>query len=102
MQDAMVTARMQPSKKEAGNRVLESLGCSASQAINELYDYLLTHKSLPWAESQTRASGLDEQRLKKAMEWVDGLQVSISPTFAAMSTKDAKKHRLARQQSKKA
>lgn len=38
MADAMFTGRMSQAKKRAGNSVLNSLGMSASQAINQLYD----------------------------------------------------------------
>lgn len=41
MSDAMVTGRMSLQKKNAGGRVLKKLGVSASQAINQLYDYFV-------------------------------------------------------------
>lgn len=47
MADAMVTGRMPQAKKQAGGRVLQSLGLSASQVINQLYDYLITYERLP-------------------------------------------------------
>ena len=37
MADAMVTGRMSQAKKQAGGRVLQSLGLSASQENNQLY-----------------------------------------------------------------
>ena len=94
MYSAMVTARMQQTKKESGNRILESLGSNASQAINELYDYLIAHKSLPW-ESTAQPSTISPERLRDALAWADSLQIDLSPEFAAMSTKDARRHRLA-------
>ena len=51
MTDAMVTGRMSAAKKEAGNRVLKSLGLSASQAINQLYDRLIEEQKLPFAQT---------------------------------------------------
>ena len=49
MQEAMVTARMSKEKKEAGTRVLKSLGQTPSEAINELYDYLIAKRENPCA-----------------------------------------------------
>lgn len=48
MADAMVTGRMPQAKKQAGGRVLQSLGLSASQVINQLYDYLITYDASPF------------------------------------------------------
>ena len=48
MADAMVTGRMPQAKKQAGGLVLQSLGLSASQAINQLYDYLITQNASPF------------------------------------------------------
>ena len=92
--DAMVTARMQAAKKEAGNRVLESLGTNASAAINELYDYVVSQKSLPWENNSVFKPQVSVERIQEALAWVDTLQIEISPEFANMSLKDAKKHRL--------
>lgn len=49
MRDVLVSARISPAKKEAGKRVLDSLGASASDLINSAYDYLLAEKKLPMA-----------------------------------------------------
>ena len=94
MADAMVTARMSSTKKDQGNRVLESLGSNASQAINELYDYLAEHKDLPWKAERDEAPSVSRDRLHEALSWVDGLGLSVAPEFAAMSIKDARRHRL--------
>ena len=48
MSDAMVTARMSVAKKEAGVRALRSLGMTASEAINAMFDYLINNGSLPF------------------------------------------------------
>lgn len=95
--DSMVTARMQATKKEAGNRILESLGTNASAAINDLYDYLLSHKTLPWGAEQAPVSQVSPERLQEALAWVDGLQINLSKEFAGMSLKDAKRRRMAKQ-----
>lgn len=40
----MVTGRMTPQKKEAGNVILKRAGLNASQAINRLYDRLVEER----------------------------------------------------------
>lgn len=47
MPDAMVTARMSTQKKETGAKLLKSLDISASEAINQLYDYIIKTGRLP-------------------------------------------------------
>jgi addiction module RelB/DinJ family antitoxin len=47
MADAMVTARMGASKKAAASEVLDSLGLSASSAVNSLFDYLIANGKMP-------------------------------------------------------
>lgn len=71
MADAMVTGRMSAAKKEAGNRVLKSLGLSASQAINQLYDRLIEEQQLPFA--QTSKKQLTEAQREEAHQFVSGI-----------------------------
>ena len=94
MADAMVTARMSATKKEAGTRVLVNLGCNASQVINELFDVLIETKKIPWHVGQSDPSELGAQ-LSEALAWVDELKVDLSPEFAGMLIKDARRQRLA-------
>ena len=94
MATTLVSARMSPSKKEAGSRALKSLGSNASQAINELYDYVIEHGALPWHTSGESGPRVTKEQLSEALDWMDGLQVSISPEFAALTLKDARKQRL--------
>lgn len=93
MSDAMVTARMSSTKKEAGNKILEKIGTNASQAVNDLYDYVLENGVLPWQKGVLlRPVGKEE--LTGAMKWVEGLQIDVSPEVSGMSIKDAKRARL--------
>lgn len=65
MSDAMVTGRMSQQKKNAGGRVLKKLGVSASQAINQLYDYLISNGALPFeGETPARPTAADMQQAK--------------------------------------
>lgn len=52
--DAMITARVPVEVKRQGNKVLESLAVTPSQAINWLYDYLVANHSLPEFRSETQ------------------------------------------------
>ena len=81
MADAMVTGRMSKSKKEAGNRVLESLGVTASQAINELYTYLIDKKHLPF-DSNDREKPTRKQ-VEDAFRFVDS--IPLTNGFSTMS-----------------
>ncbi len=94
MSDAMVTARMTPEKKEAGNRILEQLGTNASQAINRLYDYVLEKRALPFPEQQEQRKYTQEE-IAEAIAWVDGLRRPRKPSrFDNMTLKEVKRERL--------
>lgn len=93
MPDAMVTARMSPEKKEAGNRILEQLGTNASQAINRLYDYLLEKKQLPFPDQQERRE-YSQEEIAKAIAWANDLKVDVPSRFANMTLKEVRRERL--------
>ena len=92
--DAMVTGRMTREKKEEGNRILESLGTTPSQAINQLYDFVIEKRELPFTEKKPRA--IDPEKLAEARAWLRGFQRSLpaDSSFATMTTKEAKRERL--------
>lgn len=94
MADAMVTARMSPEKKEAGNRMLEQLGTNPSQAVNRLYDYVLEKKELPFPEHRERRRYTPEE-IAEAIAWVDSIpRRRTSGRFSDMTIKEAKRERL--------
>lgn len=94
MADAMVTARMSPKKKEAGNRMLEQLGTNPSQAVNRLYDYVLEKHALPFPEQQGRRRHTPEE-IAEAIAWVDSIpRLRTSGRFSDMTIKEAKRERL--------
>ena len=92
MADAMVTARMPQSKKEAGNEVLRKLGYTASKAINELYDRVLETQSWPLARAEM--SAVDPQRLAEALSFVDGIARVSADDFVDFDFDEAKRRRL--------
>lgn len=89
--DAMVTGRMPTAKKELGNRVLRELGTTASQAINDLYDYAITHHALPFPS----AEGDRQERLRAAVKAVDAVpKVELKGRFLSMDLRQARGERL--------
>lgn len=92
MADAMVTGRMSQAKKRAGNSVLSSLGISASQAINQLYDYLIAQNTTPF--ESTSAKPADNTQLHEAHAFVQS--VPRQNGFTHMSDAEIKRSKLAR------
>lgn len=91
MSDAMVTGRMSSAKKRAGNRVLRSLGVTASQAINQLYDHLIEQESLPFDSQQDKA--ISPQEREEARLFVRSLP--RRNRFSDMTDEQIKQTRLA-------
>ena len=74
MSDAMVVARMPREKKESVARRLEALGTNASSAINQLYDYVEQHGSLPFGQDAPQAPDARRRKAEEARAWLDSLQ----------------------------
>ncbi|MEG0322570.1 MAG: type II toxin-antitoxin system RelB/DinJ family antitoxin [Raoultibacter sp.] len=90
--DSMVTARMTQDKKEAGRKVLDLLGVNSSQAINELYDYLIENKQLPFSQGQ---SGFcDKEELQQAIAFIDSIPLGGARAFSKMTDDKIRQHRL--------
>ena len=96
MADVMVTARMSPEKKDAGNCVLEQLGTNASQAVNAVYDYIIKHRSLPFDSKQDAGSRrYSAEQMEAALAWVDGIpRLGKSNDLPALSNDEIKARRL--------
>ena len=93
MADAMVTARMPQSKKEAGGRILEELGTSASAAINGLYDYVISKRALPFGDHAAYTVPTREE-IVEALAWVEGISEAEPGELSGLSLKEAKRHKL--------
>lgn len=94
MADAMVTARMPKSKKDAGGRILESLGVTASAAINGLYDYVISNRELPFKEEAERTVP-SKQDMQAAIAWANGIARVEPGALSSLDLKEAKRHKLA-------
>lgn len=92
MADGMVTGRMAAAKKEAGNRVLEELGLNASQAINQMYDFLIKERSLPFASQEGAA--LDAERIQEARVFVRS--IPRKNAFSSMTDDQIKQAKMSR------
>lgn len=90
MSDAMVTSRMSKAKKDAGNKVLEALGVNASQAINQMYDYLIEERRLPFGAS--RVSKPSDEQVEEALAFID--DIPIVNAFSTMSDSAIKAKKL--------
>ena len=96
MPDAMVTARMSAEKKEAGMRVLRSLGMTASEAINALFDYLIKNGRLPF-EGNSEDLAPREQRLAESIAFVDSIpKIKIDERFDKMTMAEIRYERACR------
>ena len=94
-ESAMVTGRMSKEKKEEGNRVLASLGSSPSKAINQLYDFVIAKRALPFEEKPARRS-YSKEEIAEAVAWARSLRgtAQLSGKWATMTIKEAKRERL--------
>lgn len=98
MADVMVTARMAAEKKTAGSQVLKDAGMTASQAVNQLYDYLVEFGHLPPELTGTHehANTSRQGRYAAAVAHIDAIpHVELDAEYAAMSSVDARMRRLA-------
>lgn len=91
MSEAMVTGRMSTAKKKAGNKVLSNIGVNASQAINQLYDYIIEHGRLPFSESKERT--ISAKEWKEAKEFV--ASIPFKNRFSTMTDDEIRQERLA-------
>ncbi|MBF4804694.1 type II toxin-antitoxin system RelB/DinJ family antitoxin [Lancefieldella rimae] len=94
MPDAMVTARMSAQKKETGAKLLKSLGISASEAINQLYDYIIKTERLPF-DLPEESTLTTEERLAQAVKRINDIpKVSVSKEFSMLSDNEIRLARL--------
>ena len=95
MDDAMVTARMSPAKKEAGRALLEQLGTTPSQAINMLYDYIAEHEQLPFDTADSAPGAFTAAELAEARTWLHELALPHDNRFSTMTDDEIRTERLA-------
>lgn len=70
---AMVTARMTKSKKDEATRILKSLDVTPSDAINQLFSYIIREHRMPFEETNERAGEPDKREVSEAYAFVSEL-----------------------------
>ena len=94
MPTSMVTGRMDDYKKERGAQVLAQAGLTASQAINLMYDRIISEQDaaflLPDAQAAPQA-----ERVQLATNFVDSLSRKASSRFDDMTKAEIRAERLA-------
>jgi len=94
MSNAMLSVRMPAAKKETGNALLKQLGSSASQAVNDLYDYVLENRALPFPQSAQQRTHTREE-IKRAVELIDGIStLPANNRFSTMTDDEIRAERL--------
>ena len=92
MAEAMVTARMDESKKRAGARILARDGFNASQVVNKLYDRIIENGSADFLMSSS--SVRDEGAWVRAARFVDTLSEQKASQFDDMTKAEIRADRL--------
>lgn len=92
METSMVTGRIDAQKKERGNEVLSREGMNASQAINLMYDRLVSGQSAAFlaAESQRPTKAAWE----RAARVVDSIAKPCTSRLDEMTRSELKAERL--------
>lgn len=94
MQNAMVTARMSQAKKEQGARALKKMGKTANAAINDLFDYIIRHESMPNMKAGSSEQTERIVKLAEAIKWADSISLPADNRFAQMTDDQIKEERL--------
>lgn len=93
MSDSMVTARMPQAKKDAGNAVLAALGTNASSAINNLYDFVIQNRALPFEQNNVPCAS-SAKRIKEALSFVDSIPRVAPSEFDNLDMHELKRRKL--------
>lgn len=94
MATSMVTGRMDNHKKERGAHVLAQAGLTASQAINLMYDRIISEKDAAFLLPSEQATPPAE-RIQVAAQFVDSLSRKTSSRFDNMTKAQIRAERLA-------
>ena len=91
---AIVTARMDPIKKQRANLIIKKSGTTPSACINKFYDRIIENGELPFDNSEETVK-FSKQRIHEVFEWVNELPTfELSDDFKNLSIKEARAMRL--------
>ena len=92
---AIVTARMDPLKKQRGNLIIKKAGTTPSACINEFYDRMIEKGAPLWENTENRNLSISDNDIKEALEWTYSLPTfELGGQFKDLTIKDARKMRL--------
>lgn len=94
MPTSMVTGRMDDYKKERGSQVLAQAGLTASQAINLMYDRIISEQNATFLLPSEQVTPPAE-RIQVAAQFVNSLSRKTSSRFDNMTIAEIKAERLA-------
>ena len=94
MPTSMVTGRMDDYKKERGAQVLAQAGLTASQAINLMYDRIISEQDVTFLLPDAQATPPAE-RIQVAAQFVDSLSRKTNSRFDDMTKAQIRAERLA-------
>ena len=94
MPTSMVTGRMDDYKKERGAQVLAQAGLTTSQAINLMYDRIISEQDATFLLPNAQATPPVE-RIQVAAQFVDSLSRKTSSRFDDMTKAQIRAERLA-------
>jgi len=82
---------MAPGKKEAGNSVLRELGTSPSQFINDIYDYVIKNRRLPFPSESATTKPHD---IPAALAFIESIPLREPDRFSTMIDDEIRQERL--------
>ena len=92
---AIVTARVNETKKLKVDTILKRRGSTPTSYINELYDRIIENDGEVWENSAREAKTISQEELREATLWAQSLpQIELKGEFKDMTTKQAKDRRL--------
>lgn len=94
MADAMVTGRMSAAKKQRGGRILSNEGLSASQAVNLMYDRIISEGTAEFLSAEGEAPH-EGPKWSAAARFVDSLPCAQGTRFDGMGKGEIRRERLA-------
>lgn len=94
MSTSMVTGRMDDDKKKRGASVLARTGLTASQAINLMYDKIVSEQDASFLLPDEQKPPKSE-RVRAAALFIDSLSRKTSSRFDTMSKAEIRAERLA-------
>lgn len=92
MSDAMVTGRMSAEKKKQGLRILQQDGITASQAVNLMFDRMISDGSAAFLLKEPPLK--DGSQWQTAAKFIDAIPQERKTRFDSMTKQQIREERL--------